>query len=258
MSIPKKRAFTWLAVKGDDATISEKLLAAARPIWEATVDHPFVQEMAAGTLSQKKFDRWVQQDFRFVSAFRRFVALVLSKTEDDDVHTHLREFLVAIETELGLFRAYASENDVPLDVPMSPACQGYTDFLLARASLGAYEEAFTALFAAEKAYFDVWRTVRERSGLQGAYAMWIENWSSDGFSEWVVWLASTLDRITPNRSEPELNELRNIFLTVVRYEYLFWDTVYEGDDWPPSTQIDKEKAHEPTSQSRKAHRGTKP
>jgi thiaminase/transcriptional activator TenA len=211
-------------VKGDHATFSEKLLAAAKPVWEATVEHPFVEEMAAGALPREKFDRWIQQDFRFVSAFRRFVALILSKTEDDDVHTHLREFLVAIETELDLFRAYASENDVP---------QGYADFLLTRAALGTFEEAFTALFAAEKAYFDAWRTVRERSGLRGDYATWIDNWSSDGFAEWVDWLASSLDRLTAQLSQQERDALQNTFLMVARYEYLFWNAVYKGDNWQP-------------------------
>src|SRR5687768_3855588 len=108
-------------------------MAAAAPVWQATLSHPFVQETASGALPKEKFDRWVQQDYLFVSAFRRFVGLILTKTDDDEIHDHLSAFLTAIEAERKLFEDYASENSVSLAVTMSPACRGYVDFLLARA-----------------------------------------------------------------------------------------------------------------------------
>lgn len=211
---------------------SERLLAKAAPIWRALVEHPFVQEMAAGALPKVKFDFWVQQDHLYALEARKFLALTLAKAPDEETYQRLQEFLVGLDSELRLFRDYAQQHGLSLEVAMAPACQGYADFLVTRAALGSFEEALTALFAAERAYYDAWAGVRDRTSPQSTYASWIANWSSDAFRQWVEWLAATLDRLTASVAETELARLEAVFLTAARYEYLFWEMVYRQEQWP--------------------------
>ncbi|MFQ5879959.1 MAG: TenA family protein [Dehalococcoidia bacterium] len=211
---------------------SQRLLAAAQPVWQASVAHPFVQEMAAGTLPKEKFGFWVQQDYLFVADARKFLGLLLARAEDEEIYRRLTQFLAGLELELELFRTYARDNNLSLTLAMAPVCRGYADFMLARAALGSFDEAMTALYAAEKAYYDAWRTVRDRTSPQGPYARWIANWSSDAFRQWVDWLAAALDRLTAGKPETELARLEKIFLTTARYEYLFWDMTYRQQQWP--------------------------
>jgi thiaminase len=46
----------------------------------------------------------------------------------------------------------------------------------------------------------------------------------------VEWLASALDALPTTGSESA--KLKDVFSTVARYEYAFWDGVYRGEDWP--------------------------
>jgi thiaminase len=48
--------------------------------------------------------------------------------------------------------------------------------------------------------------------------------------DFVGWMRETIDCAQP--SEVELETLRRIFQEVLRYEYLFWEMAYRGEEWP--------------------------
>ncbi|MFP4117287.1 MAG: thiaminase II, partial [Salinivenus sp.] len=56
-------------------TFSQDLLAAGADIWEAQYEHPFVKELAAGTLDPAAFEYWLEQDYRYLLEYARTVAL---------------------------------------------------------------------------------------------------------------------------------------------------------------------------------------
>ena len=45
---------------------SEQLLEDGAAIWDAQKTHPFVTELAAGTLDDEAFEHWVRQDYRYL------------------------------------------------------------------------------------------------------------------------------------------------------------------------------------------------
>jgi len=47
------------------------MLAAARPIWDDQLQHPFVRGIADGSLPPKRFERWVRQDYLYLKEFAR-------------------------------------------------------------------------------------------------------------------------------------------------------------------------------------------
>jgi thiaminase/transcriptional activator TenA len=55
-------------------TLSERLYAAAEPIWAAQLEHPFVRGIGDGTLEEDLFKRWVLQDYRYLKEFARVFA----------------------------------------------------------------------------------------------------------------------------------------------------------------------------------------
>jgi thiaminase/transcriptional activator TenA len=56
------------------SAFTEDLFEAARPIWEAQLEHPFVQGIAAGDLDDDVFRRWVVQDYLYLQEFARVFA----------------------------------------------------------------------------------------------------------------------------------------------------------------------------------------
>jgi thiaminase/transcriptional activator TenA len=51
--------------------LTDELLEAARTIWDAQVDHPFMSGIADGSLSEERFKRWVRQDYCYLIEFAR-------------------------------------------------------------------------------------------------------------------------------------------------------------------------------------------
>jgi len=58
---------------------TEELYRAARPIWDAQVEHPFVQGIANGSLDEQIFKRWILQDYLYLKEFARVFAWAAAK-----------------------------------------------------------------------------------------------------------------------------------------------------------------------------------
>jgi thiaminase/transcriptional activator TenA len=204
-------------------TTSTVLLGSAR--WDAIVTHPFVRAAADGTLDPAAFDRWVVADHHFVIGFRRLLGRMLELAPDDDARDLIAGSLAPLQTELELFRTWAVEHDLDLGVEPGPITLGYTSYLLAVPSDG-WANAVTALFGAEKAYFDAWSAVRMSADTSSPWWEFVDNWSTPAFGAWVDDVAALLDR-TVHDPTP----VRRTFERVVRFEVRFWDAMETGDGW---------------------------
>jgi thiaminase len=49
------------------------LIRQAGQLWEKATHSPFLEGICDGTLSKEVFNRWLVQDYHFVTAFLRFV-----------------------------------------------------------------------------------------------------------------------------------------------------------------------------------------
>lgn len=207
----------------------QALLHEAQPIWQAMIQHPFLRELAAGSLSRERFHFWVQQDYYFVHQGIRFLLLLSARAPTPELRNGLLDAAADFRQELTIFEDYAHSHELPLTVEPTPVCLGYSAYLLATAVAGSLAEALAVLWGAEKAYYDAWSGVRQELGLAEPYARWIENWTSSQFASWVDWLEKQLVQWT---HEDEQAAVRCAFLQTVRFEYLFWEMVYTQASWP--------------------------
>jgi thiaminase/transcriptional activator TenA len=210
----------------------QHLLAIAQPIWDATLDHPFLKSTADGSIAEETFRTWLVQDYLFVQSAVPFLGVLLAKAPAD-LYRPLADAIVALNRELDLFRQQAEAHGVLLDgATMSPTCHAYVQFLMATAYGRPFEQGFTVLYGAEKAYLDAWATVKTHQRSPSPWQAFIDNWTSDAFQGYVTWLASTLDRLVAAKSEIDLASLEQLFLLTARYEYLFWEMAMSGETWP--------------------------
>jgi thiaminase len=197
-------------------TTSEALLLAAADEWQSLAIHPFVVATADGTLPDDAFGRWLVADHHFVVGFRRFLAGLVAVAPHERARDVLAGGLGALHAELDLFRTEASRRGLDLDAEPSLTTLGYTAYLMASTADG-WPTALTALFGAEKAYFDAWSAVRSSTDPSSPYWRFVDNWSSPAFGAWVDEVASLVDELP----EPD----HRTFSRVVRFERAFWDGV---------------------------------
>src|SRR6266487_3547368 len=65
-------------------SFSESLRAEAGEIWDAIFAHPFHADAASGTLPVQNFRFYISQDYRYLEAFGRAVALSLGRAPDSE------------------------------------------------------------------------------------------------------------------------------------------------------------------------------
>ena len=167
------------------------------------VNHEFLRRTADGTIPDTTFKTWMKQDYIFVREAIPFVAVLLARAP-----MHLRPPLIgvltALDRELEMFRKNAGAHGVDL----------------------------TGVEAGEKAYLDSWLAVKKSLKGQSPWQEFIDNWAGEPFQKYMAWLAETLDELAAGRPETDVAAMHELFYTIARYEYLFWDMALTEENWP--------------------------
>lgn len=219
------------------SAFTEDLFEAARPIWEAQLEHPFVQGIAAGDLDDHVFRRWVVQDYLYLKEFARVFAWAAAKA---DRLTSMGWYAAALDltlnTEMELHRAYAARFGISvkeLEVSeMWPTTRAYTDFLVRTAADGDLAELVAALLPCAWGYAWIGKRLAEEEGpADRRYADWIEQYASAEFQQAADWLREEMDRLAADTPPERRERLRELFLLSSRYEWMFWEMCWHGEAW---------------------------
>ena len=216
-------------------SLSEELHESVGPLWKKTVTHPFVIELGDGTLPEGKFDIYFRQDHLFL---RDWIALMCGGVITAPDFASARPLAAFVHLALGgeesLFQQYFLDTGLTQQeikgIKHLPTSFAYSGFLRNVASDGTFLEIVTTLLAIEWPYVD-WAKRLAAAGKHPAnryYQTWIDIHAGKELEEFVGWMRSVLDA-TEVRSADHLKEL---FLSTVRYEYLFWEMAYTGESWP--------------------------
>ncbi|HXG32195.1 MAG TPA: hypothetical protein VNJ11_02435 [Bryobacteraceae bacterium] len=209
----------------------EECLEKARAVWQAILSHPFLGETAECRIPDSVFANWLRQDYLFVRGGIRFLATLAGRAPEA-VALKLAAAIPALEAELELFARMAAERQIRLNhVTIAPTCHAYIQFLLATAHAASFEEGFTLLYGAEKAYLDSWARVRQHLTGVSPWQSFIERWSGDEFRQWVGWLEVTLDELAEEASAALRARMAEVFWLTAQYELRFWEMAYRGETW---------------------------
>ena len=203
-----------------------------RPLWDRMLDHPFLVQTRDGELPDGVFATWMQQDYLFVEAAIPFMAALLPKAPEEHWEP-LAGVIQALQKELRLFEERGQAAGVDLRAaPPSFTCHAYIQFLMATAYLRSYPEAYTVLYAAEKAYHDSWKAVEAGLDPASPWYPFVENWAGQDFAGYVEYLAGELDGLAEGAGAAERERMAELFEVTTRYEIAFWEMAFTGGGWP--------------------------
>ena len=216
---------------------TDELYEAARPIWQLQLEHPFVRGITDGSLEIRRFERWIAQDYLYLTEYARVLAFAAARTDRLESMTWFARILhLTLDTEMELHRRYAARFDITptrlSNERMWPTTRAYTDFLVRCASAGDMIDLVTALLPCEWGYV----YLAERMGQSGLpaeqrYADWITQYTSPGFREAADWLKDELDRLSHGVNSEKRDKLLDLFLISSRYELAFWEMCWQGEKW---------------------------
>lgn len=214
---------------------SDQLLDDGAGIWNAQKEHPFVTELAAGTLDEDAFLHWVTQDYQYLLDYARVFAIASTKADTEADMTRLMGVAHTIlDYEMDLHREFAAEYGVTsreLETGQkAPTCVAYTNFLVRTAHEGSIAEIAAAVYPCGQGYLDVAEHMAELATDDHRYTPFIEKYTSEAFIETVEWMTSLIDRMG-DRYPGEHDAMREAFLTSARLEHRFWEMCYTKETW---------------------------
>lgn len=218
-------------------SLSSRLRRAAEPVWQAQLEHPFLQGIADGTLAPERFSFYVRQDYLFLIEYARLLALGAARSPDLATMTRFSELTTEILTaEMELHRSFAAElgiapAELEAELP-SPTTQGYTDFLVRTAAHGDFAELAAALLPCMWGYAEIGQVLAGRGrSPDDRYARWVDMYASPEFGELADWCRALVDRLGEALPEGGRPRLERAFLTSSRYELEFWEMAWNGERW---------------------------
>jgi len=214
---------------------SDQLLNVGAHIWEAQKEHPFVQELAKGTLDREAFRYWIKQDYRYLLDYARLFAIAGAKARDEETMTALLNIAHStLSHEMDLHREFASDYGISPEelerVQKSPTCEAYTSFLIRTAYEGSIAEISAALFPCGQGFLDVGEHTAKLATEEHQYTPWIKTYTSDEFRNVVGLMRDFVDRCG-ERYPSEHDTMTEAFLTSARLEYKFWEMAYTREEW---------------------------
>ena len=198
--------------------------------WQDYVDHPFLQQLAAGTLPKTAFQRYLTQDYLFLIHFARAYALLVSKLRTLPEMRAATASLNAIVSELPLHVAWCAswglDEEQMAAQAEAPETMNYTRYVLDIGHSGDALDLLAALLPCVAGYAEIGLgllhspdTVMEGN----PYATWIRNYGDEGYLAGVQAAVQLLETVGRQRgAESRFAELSQIFTTATQLESAFW------------------------------------
>jgi len=216
-------------------SFSRGLKAKAAKVWEDGYNHPFVQELGAGTLDKEKFKFYLLQDYLYLLQYSKVFATAVLKSDTEELMTGFtasQYYILA--NEMNVHREYMKGFGITqaemLLVKPSLYNRTYTANMLSHGLTGGLAEVLAAVFPCAWTYADYGKRLKEQYAdkLEGNfYRTWIENYASAEFSDSFEWFYGALDNLVAGMTDGQRGKIEDIFISSVEFEYLFWEMAYK-------------------------------
>ncbi len=200
-------------------------------LWQAYVAHPFVAQLADGTLPEACFRHYLGQDYLFLIQFARAYALAAYKADTlAGIRTAAEGMSAIIDTEIRLHVDYCAgwglDQDDMEALPEASATMAYTRYVLETGLQGDLLDLYVALAPCVIGYGEISARLKDDPETKqegNLYASWIAMYSSDEYQEVARAHAEALDHLWQERAGgARLHQLATTFAQATQLEVDFW------------------------------------
>jgi thiaminase (transcriptional activator TenA) len=213
-------------------------------IWDGLHAHPFLREIADGSLPLEKFRFFLEQDDLYLAEYARCLAMAAARSRDEaELRAFTTDLSVVLEAELPSNRELLARvvergaGDRGGAGAMAPATLAYTSYLQALAMRGTSLDIMSALLPCAWSYVEIARELEPRATGHEVYTRWIAFFASEENARLIDDMRAALDRLVERAAADDrrLAELSHAFATSSRLERAFWDMSYSLEHWPDLT-----------------------
>ena len=209
---------------------TERLLAAAKDIWDAYNEHPFVKGIQEGTLPKDNFRFYMIQDSIYLRDYAKTFAVGVAKAKSLETADLFAKYIPVMNGELNVHKGYLARLGVTQEEMDAARASldnlSYTSYMLRVAYEEGEAEILAAILSCAYSYEIIAKNiVKNRPGSvdDEFYGDWIRGYASEGYAKDNVILLETLDRLTVHYTDAQIRHLCDVFVACSRYELAFWE-----------------------------------
>ncbi len=225
-----------------DASASDLFREECDRIWRGLHEHPFITELAEGTLALDRFRFFLEQDNFYLEEYARCLAMGAAKSRTErELRYFTTDLNQVLDAELPNNRALlaqvreAGAEDRGGALTMAPANVAYTSYMQSLALRGGPLEIMASLLPCAWSYVEIATALRERTDLtHPIYGGWVGYFSLPANVEMVGEMRRDFDALVTEEATTEArrDEIGRIFMTSSRLERDFWEMAYTLEQWP--------------------------
>lgn len=189
--------------------------------WSHATQHPFLEAVRDGTLTEPAFEAWLVQDYHFVSDLLAFQGRLLARAPRR-AQAVLGGGAMALVDELVWFEEQAASHQLDLTTPPRPETAAYS-VLLRKLDDADVAVALTALWAIERVYLDAWSFAAPGAP---PYREFVAHWTTPQFAAYVSDLERAADAVATRSAEPHVE---TAFTAILDAESRFWAMALEDE-----------------------------
>ena len=214
--------------------LSERIYERAKALWPRYLTHPFVTEMADGTLPKEKFRYYMVQDYLYLRDYVKIFAAILQKTDDfEQIRFLSGEMANTIDetfrTHLPYMKRLGVTEVVLADARPPFVNSAYLHYMLCEAQAGDVLTGLVTLLNCSWSYAYIAGQMVERcpSALHDEnYGAWFAGYVSEEYRRTNQALIDRIDALAEVIDEKKAQRLCEIFENCCLFDLRFWDMVY--------------------------------
>lgn len=216
--------------------------AESMSIWLALHQHPFIQELADGSLPLDKFRFFLEQDIFYLEEYARCLALGAAKARSErELRYFTADLNKVLDAEIPSNRSLLAQvidlgaNDRGGSLAMAPANLAYTSYMQSLSLRGGPLEIMAVLLPCSWSYVEIATALQERTeSTHPVYRGWIAYFTLSENVEMVTDMRRNFDALVLEEATTDARrrEIAQIFATSSRLERSFWEMAYTLEQWP--------------------------
>jgi len=217
-------------VRENQGTWCDNVWRVIAPVMEELRQHPFVQQMAAGTLSREVFVRYLQQDSIYLANYSREMLQLADQVVDAEQKLMFKRFAEdSMEAEKSLHEELLAAVGSSADVVALPTTVQYMKHTSEMIESGDLPMAFASFLPCMWIYSELGRYAKsiQQGGAGNPYAQWIECYSSPVMEEGLPVMQRILNDMATKETAQRRAAMRRAFCQSASFELDFFSQLFK-------------------------------
>ena len=214
--------------------LSQRLYARTERIWPQYLCHPFVTQMADGTLPMEKFRYYMLQDYLYLKDYVKIFAAIIQKADDFEQIRFLSGEMAetigeTFRTHLPYMKRLGVTEEEIRDARTHIDNSAYSHYMLCEAQTGDVLTGLVTLLNCSWSYAYIAEKIAGRcpDALRDEnYGAWFAGYASEEYRRTNQTLIDRIDALGASADEEAVQRLCEIFEKCCLFDLRFWDMVY--------------------------------